>query len=178
VVMVSRFAKQKDHATLVRAIGVLRDRGYSLPLYLAGSGKDRDINKIKSLVAELQLDSLVHFVGYQHNVAEFLASKTFTVQCSNWEGSSLSTYEGMAAGCAVVVTNIPALRECVRDGETGFWHAHADAEDLANKLAFYLDNPDQAATIAAAGQREVFNHHSKEFMNDGYERLFLSLKPM
>ena len=39
IVMVARFSKQKDHATLVRAVGLLRDRGLSVPLLFAGAGK-------------------------------------------------------------------------------------------------------------------------------------------
>ena len=37
--MVARFSKQKDHATLMRAVAHLRDRGLSPPVLFAGGGK-------------------------------------------------------------------------------------------------------------------------------------------
>ena len=37
--MVARYAKQKDHATLLRAVGLLRERGLTPPVLFAGGGK-------------------------------------------------------------------------------------------------------------------------------------------
>lgn len=175
VMMVSRFAKQKDHQTLVQALAILRERGITLPAYFAGGGKERAINKVKQLVQQLDLTEQVHFLGYQRNIPELLASKMFAVQCSRWEGGPLSLYEGMAAGCAVIATDIPGLRESIRPAETGYLHQLGDANDLADKLEAYVRNPEHAAAIAEAGRQQVFAHHSKEFMNQGYEQLFKEL---
>src|SRR2546430_5893772 len=41
IVMAARFARQKDHATLLRALVVLRQRGLTPTLTLAGGGKAR-----------------------------------------------------------------------------------------------------------------------------------------
>jgi len=175
VIMVSRFSKKKDHQTLVRALAILRQRGITLPAYFAGAGKPRAINAVKQLVAELGLHDQVHFLGYQHNIPQLLASKQFAVQCSRWEGAPLSLYEGMAAGCAVIATDIPGSRESIRHGENGYLHTLGDALDLANKLETYVRNPEQAAAMAEAARHRVFTHHSKEFMNQGYEQLFKQL---
>ena len=175
VMMVSRFAKQKDHDTLVRALALLKQRGFTVPAYFAGGGKAPAVNKIKRLVEELKLTDQVHFLGYQRNIPELLASKKFAVQCSRWEGGPLSLYEGMAAGCAAIATDIPGLRESIRHGETGLLHQLGSAEHLAQQLEHYLRNPEQTAAIAAAGREQVFSHHSKEFMNQGYEQLFVQL---
>lgn len=39
IIMASRFARQKDHATLIKAVSILKERGITPTLYLAGAGK-------------------------------------------------------------------------------------------------------------------------------------------
>ena len=175
VVMVSRFAKQKDHETLVRAIANLRDRGIELPVYFAGSGKAKAINPIKKLVRELKIEHLVHFLGYHKNVPALLAEHQILVQSSNWEACGLSVLEGMAAGCAVVATDIIGMRENIEHGETGLLVAPKSVTTLADALQYYLDHPERAAEMAQAAREQAFTAHSKEAMNDAYAELFKTL---
>src|SRR2546427_3135587 len=54
IVMAARFARQKDHATLLRALVVLRQRGLTPTLTLAGGGKARAQQAAQRLSAELR----------------------------------------------------------------------------------------------------------------------------
>ena len=53
----------------------------------------------------------------------------------------LKPYEAMALERAVVVSDLPALREIVTPGETGLTFRAEDAEDLAEVLGRLLDDP-------------------------------------
>ncbi len=53
----------------------------------------------------------------------------------------LKPYEAMALERAVVVSDLPALREIVKPGETGMRFRAEDADDLAAVLGGLLEDP-------------------------------------
>ena len=53
IVMVARFSKQKDHATLLRAVALLRGRGLRPTLQFAGGGKAMHRAPLEALATEL-----------------------------------------------------------------------------------------------------------------------------
>jgi glycosyltransferase involved in cell wall biosynthesis len=56
IVMVARFSKQKDHATLLRAVALLRERGLAPPVLFAGGGKAMHRKPLETLASELGID--------------------------------------------------------------------------------------------------------------------------
>ncbi|HET9976471.1 MAG TPA: glycosyltransferase, partial [Burkholderiaceae bacterium] len=65
IVMSARFARQKDHATLLRALALLRERhGLAPRLTLAGAGSARYRGEAERLCAELELGAQVDFAGH------------------------------------------------------------------------------------------------------------------
>ena len=55
IVMVARLSKQKDHATLIRAVAHLRDRGHVVPVLFAGGGKTPSASRWNNSVRLLGL---------------------------------------------------------------------------------------------------------------------------
>lgn len=68
------------------------------------------------------------------------------------EGSSLSLAEALAAGCAVVTTNVGGLSNMVIDHYNGLI-TMPDKNALVEKLSYLLDNPETAKTIAHKGHQ-------------------------
>lgn len=175
IVMVARFSKQKDHATLVRAVALLRERGLQPPLLFAGAGKPAHRGPVERLAAELGLGEQVRFLGLCRNVPELLMGHQLCVLSTHYEGMPLALIEGMAAGCAVVGSAVPGVREVIRDGEDGRLVAENDPVALADALESLLRAPDEAARLGAAARRAAVERYSRELMNARYEALFLSL---
>jgi PEP-CTERM/exosortase A-associated glycosyltransferase len=69
--------------------------------------------------------------------------------------SPLKPFEAMAAGKAVVASDVAALAEIVDDGVTGLLHAKGDAADLTRRLRELLDAPATAQRLGAAGRAWV-----------------------
>jgi len=113
IIMAARLHRQKDHPSLLRAIALLRERGLTPPLQLAGSGNPRDRAALEQLSTELKLDGQVHFLGRHHNVPALLMTHRICVLISHYEGFGLALVEGMAAGCAVIASNIIGMREII-----------------------------------------------------------------
>ncbi|MEN4903835.1 glycosyltransferase [Luteimonas sp. TWI1437] len=175
IVMVSRLSKQKDHATLLRAVALLRERGLQPPVLLAGAGKPRYRQLLQGLAGELELDGQVRFLGLCRNVPELLLGHRIAVLSTHYEGMPLALIEGMAAGCAVVGSAVPGVREVIDDGHDGVLVAHADPVALADALERLLRDDAWAGRLGAAGRARAFEAYGRERMNARYQALFIAL---
>ncbi|MEP7096686.1 MAG: glycosyltransferase, partial [Dokdonella sp.] len=173
IVMVARFSRQKDHATLLLAVAMLRGRGLQPPVMLCGGGKRRA--PVKALAAQLGLLDQVQFLGVCDDVPGLLLRHQLAVLATHHEGMPLALLEGMAAGCAVVGSDVQGVREVIDDGENGRLVPAQDARALADTLESLLREPAQAARLAAAARRTAIERHGRKLMNRRYEALFLEL---
>ncbi len=175
IVMVARFSKQKDHATLLRAVALLRDRGLQPPVQFAGGGKALHRKPLEKLATELGIAGQVQFLGVVRDVPQRLLAHQVCVLSTHYEGMPLALLEGMAAGCAVVGSAVPGVREVLDDGVDGLLVPEADPVAMADALERLLRDPEDAARIAAAARKAALERHGRELMNRRYEELFLSL---
>jgi glycosyltransferase involved in cell wall biosynthesis len=72
--------------------------------------------------------------------------------------SPLKAYELMAAGVPVVASDLPSLREILRDGETGLLVPPDDPDALAGALRRVLEEPDLAQRLADRAREEARRH--------------------
>ena len=175
IVMVARISKQKDHATLLRAVALLRDRGLTPPVLFAGGGKARPRAALEALAGQLGIAGQVQFLGVHRDVPGLLMGHQVCVLSTHYEGMPLALIEGMAAGCAVVGSAVPGVREVIRDGIDGRLVPAGDAEALAQALQALLEAPDAAARLGAAARATALHDYSRTRMNQEYEALFLQL---
>jgi glycosyltransferase involved in cell wall biosynthesis len=160
VVMSARFARQKDHETLIRAVAVLRERGLTPPVMLAGAGKQRYRVHAERLVRELGLQSQVQFLGHCPTVPALLMGHQIFVLSTHYEGMPLALVEAMAAGCAVVGSAVVGVKEMLRDGVDGKLAPPADSAALADAIEALLRDPAQAAQLAAAARQRALSDFS------------------
>ena len=175
IVMVARFSRQKDHATLLRAVALLRERGLQPPLLFAGGGKALHRKPLQQLAADLGLAAQVQFLGVHRDVPGLLLRHQLAVLSTHYEGMPLALIEGMAAGCAVIGSAVPGVREVIDDGVDGRLVAESDPVALADVLEQLLRQPDTAARLAAAARATALERHGRALMNRRYEDLFLTL---
>ena len=175
IVMVARFSKQKDHATLLRAVALLRERGLTPPVLLAGGGKARHREPLEALARELGIAAQVQFLGVHRDVPGLLMQHQICVLCTHYEGMPLALIEGMAAGCAVVGSAVPGVREVIRDGIDGRLVPEADAAALADVLQAMLEQPEASGQLGASARATALNNFSRTRMNQAYQALFLEL---
>lgn len=175
LVMVARYSRQKDHDSLLRALALLRGRGLRPPLLLAGGGKAMHRAPLERLAAELGLGDQVRFLGVVRNVPELLMTHRIAVLSTRYEGMPLALIEGMAAGCAVVGSAVPGVREVLEDGVDGLLVPGADPETLADALERLLRDEVLATRLGHAARARAVREYGRERMNGRYEALFLEL---
>ncbi len=147
IVMVARLDRQKDHATLLRA---LRDID-GVHLDLVGEGPDE--GHVRALSRALGVADRVHFLGHRHDVAEVLARAHLFALISQWEGFPRSTLEAMRAGLPVLVSDVGGAAEAVEEGVTGYVVPRSDVTAIREKLALLASDARLRQAMGAAGRR-------------------------
>jgi glycosyltransferase involved in cell wall biosynthesis len=174
IIMVARFAKQKDPQTLVRAVALLRAQGLRPPLRLVGDGKTRA--EVERLCKSLGLDDgQVEFLGLRRDVPALLMRHQVFVLSTHYEGMPLVMLEAMAAGCAVIGSAVPGVQGMLRADEDGLLVPPSDPAALAAALASLLRDPVRAERLGARACERAHREFSRELMHQRYETLCLEL---
>jgi len=175
IVMSARFARQKDHLTLIRALALLKARGLTPTLRLAGGGKERYRREAEAEVVRLNLQTQVQFLGHYGHMAQLLMSQQICVLSTHWEGMPLALVEGMAAGCACVASLVPGVEGLLIDQHSGLLVPEGNAEALAGALERLLREQDFAARLGQQARQRALSEYGVTLMTQRYEDLFLSL---
>lgn len=108
-------------------------------------------------------------------IPKILSVADVFISTSLSDGNNVSLNEAMACGAFPIVSNIPANREWIDDGVTGFLIDPADSGALARKVITALGDP-HLRQRAAARNREVVQNRgswdsSMSIMRKQYEVL-------
>lgn len=147
IMMTARFAAQKDHSTLLRAL--VRVSG-DWNLTLVGDGPL--FNESRLLARKLGIEDRVCFMGNQSNVPHLLARASIFVLSTRWEGLPVSILEAMRAGLPIVASNVGGINEMVTDGLTGLLTTPEDEVSLAAALQRLVDSPELRRSMGVCGR--------------------------
>ena len=174
IVMVARFEPQKDHATLVQALGGLRDLAWSLDLIGEGPG----MAAMQALARQLGIAERIRFLGQRMDVHRLLADAQLAVLITNGEGLPLSILEAMRAGLPVVASDVGGIAETIRDGQTGYLVGRGEVETVRERLGRLLGDPELRKSFGAAGralyERQFTLEHCVSRTLAVYESVFAS----
>ena len=71
------------------------------------------------------------------------------------EGDPLVTLEAMASGKPVIGTRVGGIPRQIRDGWNGFLVDPADERQLADRIRYLIDNPDERQIMGANSRRHA-----------------------
>ena len=160
LVMVARFAAQKDHATLLHALSGLLSLEWRL--LLVGEGELQPC--IARQIEELHLTGRVRILPATTPVSRLLMAAQLFVLTTHFEAMPISILEAMRAGLPVVATNVGGIAECVRHQETGLLVEHGNLEDVRQALARLITDPALRVEMGAAGRRQWRIHFTASTM--------------
>lgn len=143
-------------------------------LALAGDGPCRDW-LLNQLAARPVLQGRVHWLGARDDVPGLLKSADVLVLASHWEGMPNAVLEAMAAGRAVVATDVEGTAELVLPGETGWLVAPRDPRALGLALIEAARNPGRCRDLGRNGRVRIAAEFSIDRTIAAYERLWAGL---
>lgn len=163
-----RFDITKGFEYLLEACALLKKEGFFFHLTLAGGGGKRfglgDLGpRLEKMRKELGLTEHVSLPGLiSHNTLSdtLMNHDIFVAPCvvhasGRRDGIPNTIIEAMAHGLPVVSTDVNAIPEVVRNGETGFTVPEKDPEALAQAIRRMAEHPDAARRMADNGRMLV-----------------------
>jgi glycosyltransferase involved in cell wall biosynthesis len=162
-VMVANLVPYKGHRHLIHGLAHIESY-LRCPWRILLVGKDCGIrSKLEALAAELGVQHRLQFLGERLDISKILAAADFGLltPCGN-EGFSNAILEGMAAGLAMVVTDMGGNAEAVLDGETGFVVPPSNPQAIACAMLKIAGDPGLRLRFGLAGRRRVERNFSIE----------------
>ncbi len=166
--------EQKDHATLIRALGLLATQGVPFFAFIAGDGELRPA--AESLAASLGLGpERLRFLGIRKDVPQLLAASDIFALSSQDEGLGTSLLDAVHSDCALVATAVGGIPEILIHEKTGLSSPAHDYQSFASNLRKLLTDPTLAQSLRESAQRHVQQHFSLQSMVDGNLRVYREL---
>jgi glycosyltransferase involved in cell wall biosynthesis len=166
---VAALTDHKDHATLVAAMALLRERVPEARLVVAGEGELRPA--LEAQARELGIGDRVVFAGFRHDLDRLLPALSVFCLSSRLEGLGTSLLDAMAFALPVVATAAGGIPEVVEDGVTGRLVPPRDPAALADALAVALGDEERRRAWGAAGRRRFCERFTVDHMVEETQRV-------
>ena len=150
---VGRLSQEKGLNTLVQAWQKL-DR--KITLKVAGSG---------DLLPTLQNHSAIEPLGFQppESIAALMQNAAFLLMPSEcYETFGMALIEAFSYGLPVIASALGSMAEIVKNGETGLLFEPGNPDDLATKIRWLIDNPDESRRMGHNARQAYLAHYTAE----------------
>ena len=167
VVKVANITNFKDHATLLRAWKIVQDEWQDAPrpvLALAGYLTEDSFPECERIRREAGLESTVRFLGGITDVPALLNACDMAAFSSRNEGMPNGVLECMAAGKAVVASDLPGIRDALGSDAGEVLVPPGDASQFARRLLDVLRDSEKRAALGAANAERIRREFSVERM--------------
>jgi glycosyltransferase involved in cell wall biosynthesis len=155
---VGRIAEEKGLMTLIKAMKFVNKSS----LILVGTGPYE--KELQNEVANLNINN-VKFVGYKtgDDLRGIIQKCKFLILPSEWyENCPMSIIEAMAYGKAVIGSDLGGIPELIADNVTGSVFEAGNAEDLAGKINYYLQNENLLINMGREARKRAEKLYDKK----------------
>ncbi|HEX8392029.1 MAG TPA: glycosyltransferase [Longimicrobium sp.] len=175
IAVVGRLVPIKDHALLLRAAARVAAAGQEFRLAVVGGGPEEPA--LRALCARLGLEGRVSFLGWRRDLDRVYAGADIVALSSRNEGTPVALIEALAAGRAVVSTDVGGVRDVLRGGELGLLVPSGDEAALADALLTLLRDPALRETLGRRGAAEAPARFGVARLLGDVRRLYDGLAP-
>lgn len=140
LLFVGRLSKRKGVDTLLRSFAAISEQ-CNVSLMIVGSGSESP--RLQFLTQRLGISHRVVFLGAvtgERKQAIINGALLVVVPTTSWEACSMVTLEAIAAGKAVIGSNVIGINEIVSHGENGLLVEPQNDEQLAAAMLQLIEN--------------------------------------
>ena len=168
--VVGRLEKIKGGDLVIPAFVRIKERYPETRLLIVGDGSLKAF--MQQQAKDLHVSEYITWVGRkdQSQLQAYYDKIHVLLIPSRSEGFGLTAIEGMARGCVVIASKTGGLSEIVKDKEVGLLHDQENTEDLAKKVCYVLEHPQDMKMLSMKATRYV-----EQFGNNQYTLLFNDL---
>jgi len=170
---VGRLDPVKNLAALLQTHAFLVTSHPQVRTVIIGDGPERQ--SLERHAADLGVTSSVTFAGYRADVRFLMSAFDVYVNCSTYEGVSLTILEAMATALPVIATPVGGNPEVVIDQETGLL-VRGQPRLLADAIGSVIHDERRRHAMGDAGRFRVKRHFSVARMVDEYAGVYLGAR--
>lgn len=145
---IGRIKNYKNIDKIIDAVNIVKKKIPSIKLIIGGKGDCED--KLKEKVYKLKLENQVEFTGFlsEEEKAELLGKSWLFVSMAEKEGWGITVIEANAMKTPAIGSDVPGLRDSIKDGKTGFLVPLGDSVALAKRIEEVIGNKSELEQIS------------------------------
>lgn len=166
VLFVGALRHEKSVETLIGAVGLLQERGFSVYLHIVGDGPQRQMLE-REAMASLIPDTWC-FHGFETNpevLHRYYTQADLFVLSSVSEGLGRVLLEAMARGVPVVATRVGGVPDTVQHEQNGLLVPPRDVQAMAEAMMRLITDGSLRRQVIAGGYRSAQQHTSEQFLD-------------
>ena len=117
------------------------------------------LQQLEAFIVEENLNERILLTGFQENFIDYLSALDVFVFPSRDELYSLVVLDAMAMQLPILAARAGGTLQQITDGVNGLFYHVADSKDLAEKLLYYVKNPDIRNKHGKAAREFVEKNH-------------------
>lgn len=152
--LVGRIDENKGQEDAIRAFIRIAPKYPNAVLRIVGTGDPKLTERLKVLADRGAAHGCIEFLGYRKDIPIIWRDTDIALNCSYSEGCSMVLCEAMSSGCLMLCSTAESNVELI-DGKYGVLYERTKVADLAEKMAWVIDHPDECQKLALAGKRRA-----------------------
>ncbi len=181
IVTTGRLVEKKGIEYAIRAVAQVAQSYPKLEYRILGDGLLRE--HLQKLIAELQVESIVHLMGWQNeqeiiatlNRSHLFIAPSVTAENGDQDAPTNVLKEAMAMGLPVVSTYHGGIPELVESGVSGYLVPERDVALLAARLTDLIEQSHRWAAMGRAGRSRVEADYNLHRLNKQLVSLYREL---
>jgi len=170
VLFVGKLDSQKNVVLLLQSMESVTG---AVRLLMIGQGSQR--GELDRLIKTKHLEAKVELLGVRNDVSRWYPLVDMFVLPSRAEGSPNVLLEAMSCGLPCIGSDIEAIREVIKDRETGFLFPQGDSNALASLIQTLSNNEELRDTVGSAARASILQRFSLDAIVQKYATLYASI---
>ncbi len=170
-----RLSEEKGQLRLIRLAALLKAKGISFRLLIAGKGRMH--NKLLQTARRLGVEDEVIFTGFLDDLEPFYRSIDIFLLSSDYEGFGYVMVEAMCYGIPVISFDVGSTGEIIEDGISGYAVPGFSIEKMAERIIELAADREKVRQMGEAGKGRVYSYFSLTATRKEMEALILNADP-
>jgi glycosyltransferase involved in cell wall biosynthesis len=156
-IFVGALNDRKNVELIIKGFSRVLSRNKSVKLAIVGKGENSD--SLKELAVSLKCDHAVEFMGYHHEIINFLRLSRVFVMASKMEGLPVALMEAMAMELICIAPPVDNIPSVLKDGETGFLLKEMEEEEMEKLMSVAMRN-EETLGMGKRARRIIVENYS------------------
>lgn len=166
----------KNQFLAVQAVEILKRRNVNdFHLTFIGEGTKDYMELINTYISDHKIEPFISFLGYCSDIPGKLSHMDVGLMLSVNEAFGRVTIEYEMSNMVVIASNTGANTEIIEDGKTGLLLESMNADKLADKMQYLIQNRNEVIRLSLNGKVDALKRFQSTRNSDSIYELYKSL---